>query len=181
MYRIFDDYWTMVSLTTYLNAILLFMAYSDHERVLSRNKTVLLLALVDFIGALASQISPDCILNGNLVGCSVMLPYELFFLVCERLAFCVNTHLLKKSRGNELTRSSSQHDVFFHGVTLLLSLIMVTVFFPGYWAMRLVFHSVIRNTLLRAIFFLLDGILVYCVNAFAPDEHKKGRIMIFEI
>ena len=181
--------WAMLSLTTYLNMILLFMAYCDSEKVFSRVRIVRCLALVDFLGAVLSQVIPNCILSRYFNGCSNMLPCEVCFLVFERLAFNINTNFLKLTqttlcdtfRGNVLTQTSFrdtfQNTVFYHGLTLLLSLVLVTLFFPNSIEMPLVFHSVIKNTLLRGVFFTLDGMVIYGVHVLArKDEEKRGMI-----
>ena len=176
---------TMVCLTTYLNLILLFMAFSDSERAFSRTKVARCLALVDFSGAVLSQLTPNVILTRNFDGVSVLLPYEMCFLIFECLAFNVNTKLLKLTqttfRGSFQDGVSAQvsfrgmlrDNVFYHGVILLLSLVLVTLFFPVSLPMPLIFQAVMKSTLLRGVFFSLDGVMIYAVHALPGTTNEK--------
>ena len=180
---------TMLSLATYLNIILLFMAYCDTDKLFSRTKVARCLALVDFCGALFSQVTPNAILSRTFDGWSAVLSYEICFLLFERLMFNVNTNLLKLTQNRLSTafqnglparnsfRDTLRDNVFYHGLTLLLSLVLVTLLFPDSVPMPLVFRSVMRDTLLRGVFFFLDGVVIYSVNALpGPTDEKVLNI-----
>ena len=176
IFNINNGHQTWLSLTTYLNVILLFMAFCDSNAVFSRTRIARCLALIDFFGALLSQLTPDCILSRYFNGCSVLLPYEICFLVLERLAFHANTNLLRLTQAT--FRNTLRDNVFYHGLSLLLSLVLVSVLFRGSVEMPLVFRAVMRNTLLRGVFFYLDGFAIYSVNVLAPrEERKQGQIL----
>ena len=95
VFDVSNDYLMMVSLTYYLNMVLLFMSYCDSDKIFSRTKITRYLAFVDFSGAVLSQLTTNCLQSRNFTGCSIMLPCEVCFLLLERLAYSVNTNFLK--------------------------------------------------------------------------------------
>ena len=216
----FNDNDWMLSLTTYFNAILLFMAYCDSDNGFSRRNTAYCLALIDFCGVAFWQATTNRVFSTKFTGRTFMLFCEMCFLVLERLAYTLNTNVLKPTRdanrgtlrgnvpmetplrdtfrGNGLTKDSfrgtflnnvrtqissrvtlQDNRIFYHGLTLLMSLLLVTLLFPLSVEMPVVFRSVMKNTILRGMFFSLDSIVVYAVSFLAENERKtRGMIWL---
>lgn len=198
IYDVESDDWTLLSITTYLDMILLFMAYCDLDNTLARSTVVRCLALIDFLGTLLAQLNPSCNLSSLCHECPVMLVYEMCFLFFERLAYNMNTKLLTLSQStsrdmiigrNMLTKPSFapiqtlfrvrlQKNMFYHGLTLLLSHLLMTILYPSAVQIRipLVFYVVIKKTLFRGMFFVLDGVVIYAINLRACNEDKQSIV-----
>ena len=221
IFEVNNDHLVMVSLTSYLNMVLLFMAYCDSDKTFSRTKITRILAFVDFSGAVLSQLTPNCLQSRNFVGCSIMLPFEILLLLLERLAHNLNLNFLKltqdsirdtlrgnvagkipfhyKSEANVLAQNSFRDtlrgnvlvqsifrdvfrdDAFYHGLTLMISLILVTVIFPSSLQMSLLFNTVVKNTLFRGVFYTLDGIVIYAVNVLCQNDNQKRRNVVWDV
>ena len=221
IFEVNNDHLVMVPLTSYLNMVLLFMAYCDSDKTFSRTKITRYLAFVDFSGAVLSQLTPNCLQSRNFVGCSIMLPFEILLLLLERLAHNLNMNFLKLTqdsirdtlranvpekipfhyksevnvfaqnsfrdtlRGNVLVpgifRDVFRDNVFYHGLTLMISLILVTVIFPSSLQMSLLFNAVVKNTLFRGVFYTLDGIVIYAVNVLCQKDNEKRRNMFWDV
>lgn len=168
---------TLLRLTTYLNVLVLFLAYSDPDKIFTRTRLVRCLAAVDFFGALLGLFSPNC--SSTLVkhGCNVLAPYEITLLAFEMLAYKANEYTLLKFTTGRSASTLGKESIFKHCLALLLSLGLVLISIPVDPTIPLVFCSIIQNTQLRVVFFLLDGLVVYVAEIMARDDGNQGEIM----
>lgn len=203
------DSLTLLSLTTHLNAILLFITFCDPDKSVSRVWIPFLLAVVDLAGVLISLILSHSTPNEDNPKFSVLFFCQIFFLALDYLAFLLNWMILKRvnqtireftsnppvticstSRlkqlpyGNLVYTNISCVDKrnvsYYHGLSLLVTLIMIS-FFPfsvNFVPLPLIYHAVMRNTLLRTIFYCLDGVVILVRYRFPRKLKKPARYVM---
>ena len=166
-----------MSLTTYLNILLLFLAYCDSGKTVSGTRVVMCLSVLDFIGAVLGPFTPCCNTFAkelkNFEKCSYLLtPYEIVLLVLGMLAYTVNVHMMKltKAISPKMFKTTC---VFYHCLALIFSLVLVTTLVPVDLTIPVLYRSIIHNTKLRGVFFLLDGTIVYGAGIMHIDGQKQ--------
>ena len=168
---------TQLGLTTHLNVLVIFLAYNcASDKIFSRTCLVMCLTAMDFLAVLfiPMYFHRDTVLRNSGEWVLGLVVYEIELLVFQVMAYVVNRSLLNSSNVG-LTDSATprKKEIFCHCLSLILSLVLVPVAIPYDATMPLLLRSVIRNTQLRSVFFLLDGFIVYC--GAKVMEHSEGN------
>ena len=176
---------TQLGLTTYLNVLVLFLAYNcASDKIFSRTYLVMCLTAIDFLAVLFVPIYPHrgTVLENSGEWVLGLVVYEIELLVFQVMAYVVNRSLLNSSNaGLKDSATPRKKEIFCHCLSLILSLVLVPVAIPYDATMPLILQSVIRNTQLRSVFFMLDGFVVYYGAKFMEFSEGNGSDMIWNV